>query len=322
MKKLIHAVAACLMAATFSACSAEEHSRCVVLAEQKYHNLAIANVDTGEIEWTWDISRSGVRPEHQAWFTHPNEVKPIYNGECLLVVHDNVIGIIRRSDHKVLWYAYSGGGVPHSAELLPDGNVVVVYSTVDFTVEHRDKMRIFKVDYDNFPADDAMVAQYELKSGHNAVWDRQNNVLWATAYNVVNRYSYEVRDGRPALKIQKTIYMPEGAVDVHDMIPVYGERKLWITTSDRLYRFDPDKETFERVELPEDLIHLKSISSGPEGYPAIVLKPAVRWISNVLLDLDGNPVYTAPEDFEIYKGRWMVDNTFSYPEKHPMPEIH
>ncbi|MBO5194253.1 MAG: DUF4971 domain-containing protein, partial [Bacteroidales bacterium] len=158
-------------------------SRYAVLAEQKRYYVAIVDVNTQQIVWNWDISRSGLPAEHQSWFRYPTEVKPVYNSEVLLVVNNDGIGLVRRSDHRMVWYAASGGGFPHSAEVLPDGNIVVVYSTnTNPNPVNSDKLKIFKVDYSRFPAADAVVAEYDLRSGHSAVWDRKNEVLWATTY--------------------------------------------------------------------------------------------------------------------------------------------
>ena len=131
-----------------------------------------------------------------------------------------------------------------------------------------------------------------------------------------------MRDGVPSLDLQKSISLPAGAKDAHDLFPVYGERKLWLTTSEHLYKFDPDSQNFEEINVAEGLDRLKSVSSGPAGYPTIVLHPADEdgWCSNQLVTLDGVPVYTGPEELQIYKGRWLLDNTFSYAENQRLPE--
>ena len=174
------------------------------------------------------------------------------------------------------------------------------------------------MDYDRFPATEA-VAVYPLKSGHNVVWDRKNKVLWATAYTTLNAYAYELKEGVPALTLCESLPLPDGGADPHDLFPAYGERKLWLTTSERLYKFDPKRKRFDEVAVADELRHLKSASSGPSGYPTIVLRPTEQWWSNALVAIDGAPVYTGPEYFKIYKGRWLLDNTFSYPKNHRLP---
>ena len=216
----------------------------------------------------------------------------------------------------MIWYAASGGGFPHSAEILPDGNIAVACSTSNTPAG--DKLKIYRVDYDRFPATEA-VAVYPLKSGHNVVWDRKNKVLWATAYTTLNAYAYGLKEGVPALTLCESLPLPEGGEDPHDLFPAYGERKLWLTTSERLYKFDPKRKRFDEVVVAEELRHLKSASSGPSDCPTIVLRPTEQWWSNALVAIDGTPVYTGPEYFKIYKGRWLLDNTFSYPKNHRLP---
>ena len=295
----------------------EIKGRCIVLAEQARHYVAIVNADTQQVVWTWDVSKSGLPPEHWSWFNCPTEVKPVYHGSCVLVVSNGGIGLIRLSDHRMVWYAASGGGFPHSAELLPDGNIAVACSTSH--TDAGDKLKIYEVDYTNFPATEA-IAVYPLQSGHNVVWDRKNRMLWATAYTTLNGYAYGLKDGRPALTLRESLPLPEHAEDPHDLFPLYGERRLWMTTSDRLYKFDPGRKRFEEVNPAAGLDHLKSVSSGPAGYPTLVLRPTVSWWSNAMVDIDGNTVYRGPEYFKIYKGRWMLDNTFSYPKRHRLPK--
>lgn len=162
----------------------------------------------------------------------------------------------------MIWYAASGGGFPHSAEVLPDGNVAVACSTSNTPAG--DKLKIYRVDYDRFPATEA-VAVYPLKSGHNVVWDRKNKVLWATAYTTLNAYAYGLKEGVPALTLRESLPLPDGGADPHDLFPAYGERKLWLTTSERLYKFDPKRKRFDEVTVADELRHLKSASSGPSA---------------------------------------------------------
>ena len=173
------------------------------------------------------------------------------------------------------------------------------------------------MDYDRFPATEA-VAVYPLKSGHNVVWDRKNKVLWATAYTTLNAYAYGLKEGVPALTLCESLPLPDGGADPHDLFPAYGERKLWLTTSERLYKFDPKRKRFDEVVVAEELRHLKSASSGPSGYPTIVQPTEQWWCALVAIGAE-LPYTWAPNIPKIYKGRWLLDNTFSYPKNHRLP---
>ena len=261
MNKSIFIIAVSLLLAVGTAAGrpvSDKKARYIVLAEQARHYVAIVDAATQRIVWTWDVSKSGLPAEHRNWFNCPTEIKPVYGGQCILIVSNGGIGLIRIADHRMIWYAASGGGFPHSAEVLPDGNIAVACSTSNTPAG--DKLKIYRVDYDRFPATEA-VAVYPLKSGHNVVWDRKNKVLWATAYTTLNAYAYELKEGVPALTLCESLPLPDGGADPHDLFPAYGERKLWLTTSERLYKFDPKRKRFDEVVVAEELRHLKSASS-------------------------------------------------------------
>ena len=253
MNKSIFIIAVSLLFAVGTAVgrpAPDKKTRYIVLAEQARHYVAIADAATQRIVWTWDVSKSGLPAEHRNWFNCPTEIKPVYGGLCILVVSNGGIGLIRIADHRMIWYAASGGGFPHSAEVLPDGNIAVACSTSNTPAG--DKLKIYRVDYDRFPATEA-VAVYPLKSGHNVVWDRKNKVLWATAYTTLNAYAYGLKEGVPALTLCESLPLPDGGADPHDLFPAYGERKLWLTTSERLYKFDPKRKRFDEVVVAEEL---------------------------------------------------------------------
>ena len=46
-----------------------------------------------------------------------------------------------------------------------------------------------------------------------------------------------------------------------------------------------------------------------------MLKPTEEWWAEGLVNEKGEELFKM-DGAKIYKGRWMIDNTFSYPEKH------
>ena len=103
--------------------------RSIVLAEQATKSIVIIDADTYQKVWSWDAAKSGVPTERQIWFSNPSEVKPVYNGKYILMTASGgAVALIRIADSKLMYYAQAGSN-PHSAELLPDGNIVAVSST-------------------------------------------------------------------------------------------------------------------------------------------------------------------------------------------------
>lgn len=285
--------------------------KAIAIAEQSRHQVLIVDRTTGETLWDWRAADSGIPAAHQGWFELPDEVKPIYNGEYLLIVGTRGgVGIVRIRDKKMMFYAQPKGQ-PHSAEVLPDGNVVVA-STTDGTADG-DKLRLYKVDTVAQLAT-APIAAIPLTFGHNAVWDRTNEVLWATAKDVLNTYKYVGAGGEKTLVLQDSYPLPAGETDAHDLFPVYGLNQLWLTTPKAVYKFNVATREFAKVNA-STTTDIKSVSSGPADYETIMLRPTQSWWSDKLIDSGGRSIYQH-DGFQIYKGRWMLDNTFSYPEKH------
>ena len=52
--------------------------------------------------------------------------------------------------------------------------------------------------------------------------DRTNELLWATAGDVLHTYRYTRADGKPALVLQDTYPLPDGQKDAQDIFAVYG----------------------------------------------------------------------------------------------------
>ena len=144
--------------------------------------------------------------------------------------------------------------------------------------------------------------------------DRTNELLWATAGDVLHTYRYTRADGKPALVLQDTYPLPDGQKDAHDLFPVYGLNQLWLTTPNAIWKFNVSSREFARFNA-STTVNVKCVSSGPADYETILLYPTQSYWSDKLIDTGGRSVYQR-DGARIYKGRWMLANTFSYPEDH------
>ena len=283
-------------------------SREIAIAEQANRAFVIARED-GTILWEWRVATSSIPSAKQIWFHNPSEVKPVYNGKYLLVTASGgAVALIRIADKKVMFYAYAGEN-PHSAELLPDGNIVTASSTDQ-------QVSIFRTD--TIAGTGSAIETYSVSAAHNVVWDRLKNLLYTTANNCLVSYEYNFDKENPALVNRKELYRLSGTgtEGSHDLFPIYGEYALYWTTNGKVFRYDI---VSGKCSLAYDIKEIKSISSGPGDIPTLMLQPTESWWSDRLIDPEGNILFQK-QNYKIYKARWMIDNTFSYPPIHHIDE--
>ena len=280
-----------------------------VLAEQSRRAIVIRDAETHRNIWSWDPYTACVPAAQQGWFVNPSEVKPVFNRRYILMTASGgAVALIRLSDHKLMFYANCGQN-PHSAEVLPDGNIVTAESKSG-------EINTFVVD--TVKVLGAKVNTVKLGNAHNVVWDKKRSYLYATAtitggVTALFRFKYDGNRSNPKLTNQTRIYTFDKESGGHDLFPVYGEEdKLWLTAASAVYKFDisTDVPTCEKVYSIADI---KSICNGPDGIR--MLKPTEEWWAEGLVNEKGEELFKM-DGAKIYKGRWMIDNLFSYPEKH------
>lgn len=275
----------------------------IVLAEQATKSIVILDASNNQTVWTWSPEKASVPSNCLTWFHNPSEVKPIFNNQYILMTASGgAVALIRIADSKLMFYAYVGEN-PHSAEILPDGNLVAVSSTDG-------KLRTFATD--TIKGTGEWVASYELPSAHNVVWDRKRELLYATEDIVLKSYKYNFNRKEPRLIEQDVLFeLPNTESCGHDLFPVDGKDDiLWLTTNERVWQYDVKANT---TEIIYDLYAVKSVSNSPDG--VLMLYPTTEWWSDGLINEKGKKQFSI-YGAKIYKGRWMTDNTFSYPEIH------
>lgn len=280
--------------------SVAECKKCIILSEQLETQVAIADVPSKTIIWQWKPQNITIKPEHVSWFSNISDAKLVYNGKYILLnASGGGVALVRIADKKTMFYAFAGGNT-HSAELLPDGNIVSASSTGNY-------LTVFKVDTLNFP-ENVYKKNIAIDFGHNVVWDHKNQVLWSAARSKLNKYQYNFNCDQPDLTLIESLDIP--GTDAHDLFPVYNENALWLSMSKNVYKFDIATKTFARASVLQEKI--KSVSSGPSDFPIIIMRPKVEWWSDEVLDANGNAVFYKA-GLKIYKARWLLNNTFSYP---------
>ena len=273
-----------------------------VLAEQFRRAIVIRDAVTQHNIWSWDPYTACVPAAQQGWFVNPSEVKPVFNRRYILMTASGgAVALIRISDHKLMFYANCGQN-PHSAEILPDGNIVTAESKSG-------EINTFVVD--TVKVLGAKANTLKIGNAHNAVWDRKRSYLYVTGtisggVTALFRFKYNGDRTNPKLTNQTRIYTFTNESGGHDLFPVYGEEdKLWLTAASAVYKFDltgiTDATTNDSAE--------------PDGI--LMLKPTEEWWAEGLVNEKGEELFKM-DGAKLYKGRWMIDNTFSYPEKHDL----
>jgi hypothetical protein len=277
--------------------------RQIVLADQSVNRVAIADIDSKQVVWEWQPALSNVGANDVKWFTNMSDAKPVYNNRYILAnASAGGVALVRIADKKTVFYAYGGNGNVHSAEVLPDGNIVIAASTGNY-------LMLFKTDTSAYPYS-GYTKKITVTDAHNVVWDKKRQILWTASKNKLYAFTYNFNCTAPDLTLKDSTTLP--ASGSHDLFPLYGKDSLWLSTSSKVWAINlGNKAVTEQSALPR----VKSVSSGPgEKYPAILLQSIdtdKQWYNDKVIDMKGNTIYQL-SGLKAYKARWMLHCSFSY----------
>lgn len=307
----------------------------IVCPEQATSRVVIYKVgadwnDKSAEVWSWKASDSPeIKKEHYGWFSHPDEAKPVLGATHLLMTASGGgVALVRLSDKKTLFYTRVGGN-PHSAALLPDGNIASVSSS--------GVVRLYTVP-EQFTGPNVPYTDYPLYGGHGLVWDAQSKLLWGLGYVELVAYEYNFDKQNPKLtKVQSYPLRGTPGLGGHDLYPVPGSR-LFLITGNGAAIFDLETKQFttiwknagSRTEIYDTKINdfakmgesdhkpvvkmtqgPKSLSLTPSG-AFIVLAPTNSYHTDTIRYM--NKPLTAigkHTGARYYKARWWIPNAFS-----------
>lgn len=292
-------------------------SKLIIAADQKNERLVMIDLNHDNREtWEWKAAEDKeVLPQHLRWFINLDEAKPVFDGKYLMTTASGGgVALIHIASRKTAWYGYAGGNT-HSAEVLPDGNIVTASTAGN-------ALTLFVTD----PKDTTnKTVKYDFPDVHNCVWDKKRELLWAAGKNRIRAYKYNNDRQNPALTLFKTVNMPQG--NAHDLFPVYGSTdELWLSNSSHIYRYNITTNKFIESKTSAGAIipTVKSINNGPEGYVAFIDQAnglgGESWRTDRLTDFDGNIIYQN-DSVGLYKARYLLPNPFSYPDKHKFQQV-
>ena len=246
--------------------------------------------------WSWKAQDSPELPEHaKGLFGTTDDCKPVENGRKILITSSGGgIALIERESKKALFYAVVGNA--HSAEILPGGRVAVAASNSP------DGNRLILYDLDK---PEHELFSDELPWGHGVIWDSERQLLWALAGDNIHLYRLKDWDTeQPELERINTIELPERMG--HDLYPVPGTNKLFVTTTNYIWLFDRDKKTFQEYQDIDDTLHIKSICINPvTGRLVYVRADARYWWSESIRFLNPEAVLSISGE-HFYKARWLT----------------
>ncbi len=195
-------------------------------------DLAVENwADDNAVVWEYDHDNSG--KENLGWIAGLKfRDCPYYGGRIMIYCYPDHARLVSMDTKKTLLETDYSGTNPHSAEVLPDGTVLVA-STSDNWVG------IYP------PGQEDASSTITFPSAHGVLWDPANQIVWVAgsqdlgAFRVVGSGS-SLRLEAVAGKQYKT---PKNSV--HDLAPLYGDNnKLLITCASGAVLLDKVTGTF------------------------------------------------------------------------------
>ncbi len=293
------------LALILKGCSSKEKQvpKELFICDQNSKKVLLLNInsdwnDSAKVVWSWSASESPEIPEpEKGWYDYLAEAKPVKQSSHLLIVGGSGGGValVRIAGKKAVFHGY-GGESPHSAELLPDGNIVAASS-------QDNHLRLFY----EIP-DSSKYVDMNLPSAHGVVWDFKRNLLWALGLDTLYAVKYFV-SGAPALSIVAQYALPthEG----HDLFPRKNGKTLFVTTKTSVYDFDPQTGAFHPFEPLSKLEDVKSIAELSDDRDVAVVQGIFQWWSDAIMLFKpelNKRMYGA----RFYKARWNTTNSFSY----------
>ncbi|WP_447039220.1 DUF6528 family protein [Streptomyces sp. DSM 118878] len=244
----------------------------VLLTEQATRRLLV--LDSRRRVWDpaadpsvvrWQFSPLG-DPRYQdlapdvSWI-YPNESKVRVHRRrpyVLTTASFGFVAVVAYPSGERYWAAAIGPGDdlfnPHSAEILPDGNVAVACSTGAIVRLYAASQGPRATRY----------AEAGLKGAHGLHWDAARRVLWAIGDDELVTYEVGGTAARPALKRTSAIALPVGTPGRtpggHDLFPVARRPgRLWVTTNAAVFQYDTARRVFVRDFAGAELISRKSV---------------------------------------------------------------
>lgn len=215
----------------------------------------------------WEFSPLGDRRyadlEPDAGWVYPSEAKVRrHRGRAyvLTTASFGFVAVVAYPSGKRYWGTAIGPGDdlfnPHSAEILPDGNVAVACSTGA-------RVRLYAASQGPRAT---RYAEAVLKGAHGLHWDGARRVLWAIGDDDLVAYEVGGTAARPALEERLRVGLPVATPGRtpggHDLFPVAGRPgRLWVTTNAAVFQYEKRSRAFAQDFAGHEEISRKSVKA-------------------------------------------------------------
>ncbi|UUZ95115.1 DUF6528 family protein [Paenibacillus sp. P25] len=239
----------------------------IAVTDQASDRVLVFQADAAEwsgskAKWSWAPDESNGFADLMSAWGSPTDARVRQNekwGGQWMVVTDSrgLAAIIPYPKANGKKWGLNVGGNPHSAELLPDGNIAVAASTGGW-------VRVYASSQG--PASESY-AEYVLPGAHAVLWDPRLKLLWTAGDEYLAALRVEGTAAEPKLSEARKIALP--TKHAHAVEPVYGDSgRLWIATGTKVYQYVKSTSAFDSGYPGNEAISragVKSIGDQPSG---------------------------------------------------------
>lgn len=260
-------------------------------------------VDRRPVLWSWsaDAAPDLADLDPGRTWALPDEAKSrVRQGRRFLVTtaSGGLAAVVDTTTGATVWAVDTGSANPHSAELLPDGNVAVAASGGGW-------VRLYAA---SLGPRSTAYAEYRLPGAHGVQWDARSRRLWALGDGTLTALRVGGTVAAPTLTADRSVPLPERGG--HDLAPVLASPgRFWVSTAAHLWRFDPSADRFTRVRLADERAErdIKSVGDEPGSGRLLTAAPdhagPCAWCTSVLTLHRPDGVRYLP-GAQLYKARW------------------
>ncbi|MEF3305028.1 DUF6528 family protein [Paenibacillus sp. GYB003] len=212
--------------------------------------------------WSWKPGTAlGYSPKEASLWNGPSDAK--LKGRVLVATAGQLATVASYPSGTRIWAADVGiGSNPHSAELLPNGNIAVAASDGKWVRVYASSQGPDAVEY----------AEFKLDFAHATHWDEANKLLWVIGHDagakqhILTALRVGGTDAKPTLTEETgrraVLPSPWG----HDVAAYAGDpNKLWVSTNAEVYVYDIAAKTFTPAPDGANRSFVKSVGQLPSG---------------------------------------------------------